>query len=109
VRRGSVILLDNFKSHVTEASYKTVKEDLGCNLCAIPANCTSAIQPLDVGVMGPYKAILPALWLLEEDNHDMTAAQKRRVAILRAIEAWDRITAESIVRSFHKTIPKPRV
>jgi len=107
LRPGSVVLLDNFKSHVTEASQVAFDDDLRCHLCAIPANSTSTIQPLDVGVMGPFKAALRRLWLEEEDGAMLeTAAQKRRRAILRSVKAWSMISADTVRKSFTKAIPQ---
>ncbi|RHY52127.1 hypothetical protein DYB34_007560 [Aphanomyces astaci] len=111
----SVVLLDNFESHVTDESYKIVEEELGSVLCPIPANATADCQPLDVGVMAPFKRYLRDEWLAEEiiegdDGEDFdspTAAQKRLAMIRRAILAWARVSAEEIRRSFTKAIPMP--
>ncbi|RHZ42717.1 hypothetical protein DYB26_011663, partial [Aphanomyces astaci] len=47
--------VDNFEAHVSEVSTKIVQEELGSHLCAMPPNATSVCQPLDVGVMAPFK------------------------------------------------------
>ncbi|KAF0701199.1 Aste57867_8308 [Aphanomyces stellatus] len=47
VREPSVLLADNFDSHVSAKGHKTA-EQVGC---LIPPNATSVVQPLDVGVM----------------------------------------------------------
>ncbi|RHZ08639.1 hypothetical protein DYB26_014715 [Aphanomyces astaci] len=62
----SVVLLDNFASHVNDDSYRIVHEALGSLLCPIPPNATSICQPLDVGVMAPFKRYLRDAWLTEE-------------------------------------------
>ncbi|RHY03086.1 hypothetical protein DYB25_005987 [Aphanomyces astaci] len=62
----SVVLLDNFASHVNDDSYRIVHEELGSLLCPIPPNATSICQPLDVGVMAPFKRYLRDAWLTEE-------------------------------------------
>ncbi|OQR80643.1 hypothetical protein ACHHYP_20866 [Achlya hypogyna] len=80
---------------------------LGCKLIAIPTNCTSVIQPLDVGVMGPFKAALRRLWLEEDEKLCESAAEKRHRAIRRAIKAWANITQATVRSSFIKALPKP--
>ncbi|RHY95819.1 hypothetical protein DYB35_002836 [Aphanomyces astaci] len=62
----SVLLLDNFVSHVSDESYKIVNEELSTHLVALLANATSVCQPLDVGVMGPFKRYLRDAWLAED-------------------------------------------
>ncbi|RHZ14926.1 hypothetical protein DYB26_006267 [Aphanomyces astaci] len=109
----SVMLLDNFESHVSDASYRIVEEELSSFLCAIPPNATSICQPLDVGVMAPFKRYLRDEWLNEEmidgedgDDFDTpTAAEKRKAMVKRAIAAWDRVTATEIRNSFVKALP----
>ncbi|KAF0704103.1 hypothetical protein AaE_015109 [Aphanomyces astaci] len=111
----SVILLDNFESHVSDESYTIVHDELGSLLCPLPPNATSVCQPLDVGVMAPFKRYLRDEWLAEEiidgedgDDFDTpTAAEKRVAMIKRAILAWDRVSASEIRRSFEKAIPAP--
>ncbi|RHY40914.1 hypothetical protein DYB34_011978 [Aphanomyces astaci] len=66
IEEASVILVDNFDSHVSEASYKIINEELGSHLCPLPPNSTSMCQPLDVGVMAPFKRYLRELWLFED-------------------------------------------
>ncbi|RHY24463.1 hypothetical protein DYB25_008479 [Aphanomyces astaci] len=113
VREPSVLLLDNFDPHVSKEGVKIASEEAGCVVAAIPPNATSAMQPLDVGVMAPFKRHLRSLWLeedlieggdSEEDVDLMTvpAQQKRLVMIHRAIKAWARISPEEIRRSFAK-------
>ncbi|RQM12211.1 hypothetical protein B5M09_008431 [Aphanomyces astaci] len=46
MEEASVILVDNFDSHVSEASYKIINEELGSHLCRLPPNSTSMCQPL---------------------------------------------------------------
>ncbi|RHY34415.1 hypothetical protein DYB25_014065, partial [Aphanomyces astaci] len=117
VREPSVLLLDNFDPHVSKEGRKIASEEAGCIVAAIPPNATSHVQPLDVGIMNPFKRHLPNLWLeeelvegsdSEEDVDLMTVpAQKKRLAMIhRAIKAFGRITPEEIRRSFAKAIPK---
>ncbi|KAF0714568.1 Aste57867_3808 [Aphanomyces stellatus] len=101
VREPSVLLVDNFDSHVSAKGHKTAE------------------QPLDVGVMAPFKRHLRDLWLQEDliegedgdEEHDVdlmsvSARQKRVAMIARAIKAWSRITLQEIRRSFAKALPR---
>ncbi|RQM29942.1 hypothetical protein B5M09_013717 [Aphanomyces astaci] len=117
VREPSALLLDNFKSHVSKEGRKIASEEVGCVVADIPPNATSGVQPLDVGIMAPYKRHLRNLWLdedliegseSEEDVDMMTVpAQKKRLDMIdRAIKAWARITPQEIRRSFAKAIPQ---
>ncbi|OWZ12803.1 LOW QUALITY PROTEIN: hypothetical protein PHMEG_00013976, partial [Phytophthora megakarya] len=51
----SVLLLDKFDSHVSEAGQNIVAEETPAIVRPVPANSTSVSQPLDVGVMVPLK------------------------------------------------------
>ncbi|KAF0706512.1 hypothetical protein AaE_014070, partial [Aphanomyces astaci] len=103
--------VDNFEAHVSEVSTKIVQEELGSHLCAMPPNATSVCQPLDVGVMAPFKRHLRELWLYEEmidsddeDPDSVTAKQKRLAMIKRAIAAWDLVMPEIVRGSFEKVL-----
>ncbi|RQM11034.1 hypothetical protein B5M09_011610 [Aphanomyces astaci] len=48
----SMLLVDDYDSHVSEESENIVGEELGSELCALPPNSTSHCQPLDVSLMG---------------------------------------------------------
>ncbi|RHY48754.1 hypothetical protein DYB30_009013 [Aphanomyces astaci] len=117
VREPSVLLLDIFDPHVSKQGVKIASEEAGCVVAAIPPNATSHVQPLDVGIMAPFKRHMRNLWLeeeliegsdSEEDVDMMTVpAQKKRLAMIhRAIKAWARITPGEIRRSFAKAIPQ---
>ncbi|RLO05078.1 hypothetical protein DYB28_004799 [Aphanomyces astaci] len=111
----SVVLLDNLASHVNDDTYRIVHDELGSQLCPIPPNATSICQPLDVGVMAPFKRYLRDAWLTEEmidgedgDDFDTpTAGQKRLAMVKRAIVAWDHVSPVDIRRSFEKALAVP--
>jgi len=65
-------------------------------------HCTSICQPLDVGVMGPFKQIIRGMWLTDK-NRPKTAEEKRKATIMRA---WDEISPDIVKSSFEKAIPK---
>ena len=105
---------------MTPASHACVREAYNFELCHLPPNCTHVCQPLDVGVMGPFKAILRSKWLMESVDEVLneyrnirdvgsprTAAEKRIATIKRAIGAWDEISEDLIRKSFAKALPRP--
>ncbi|KAJ0392002.1 hypothetical protein P43SY_003546 [Pythium insidiosum] len=103
ISEPSVILLDNFDSHVSDEGVDLVARVTNSLVCPLPANATSVCQPLDVGVMGPLKSKLRALWLAEP-KPAKTAAAKRRAMIMRTIAAWDEITEDTVAKSFEKAL-----
>ncbi|KAF0694709.1 Aste57867_14436 [Aphanomyces stellatus] len=110
IQGKSVLVLDNFKSHVSKEGIKTA-ESIGCVVCPLPANATSHCQPLDVSIMAPFKRHLRNLWIeediLDEENWLSPNAQaKRTIIINRAIKAWEMITPEQVRGSFLKALPK---
>ncbi|KAF0705748.1 hypothetical protein AaE_014381 [Aphanomyces astaci] len=108
VEDSSVLLVDNLACHVSDKSYDKVAETMFSVLEPLPPNSTSRCQPLDVGVMGPLKAMLKTAWLLEDDerNGDILTAQEKRLAtVKRTIKVWDRISTDTIVKAFDKAIP----
>ncbi|KAH9138676.1 hypothetical protein AeRB84_017020, partial [Aphanomyces euteiches] len=105
VRGPTLFVVDNFAAHVSDQSYSIVEEELSSYLCPLPKNCTSVLQPLDVGVMGPFKSVLRRMWLAETTTQ-RTAKEKRMATIKRAIAAWEAITPETIRSSFRKALPK---
>ncbi|OQR86075.1 hypothetical protein ACHHYP_20512 [Achlya hypogyna] len=88
-----------------DSSYDYMWTNVESEIVALPPNCTSVAQPLDVGVMGVFKAKLRRLWIEDATVH-ITAAQKRRATIQRAIQAWDEISRSIIKSSFEKAIPR---
>jgi hypothetical protein len=114
INEPSILLLDNFESHVSHESFDIVENELGCSLVPLPPNATSICQPLDVGIMAPFKRYLRDEWLAEEiidgddgDDFDtLTAGHKRLAMIKRAILAWDKVNDEDIRLSFDKAIPR---
>ncbi|RHZ40641.1 hypothetical protein DYB31_007833 [Aphanomyces astaci] len=95
------------------SSYKIINEELGSHLCPLPPNSTSICQPLDVGVMAPFKRYLRELWLFEdiitgedEDPFSLTARQNRLALIKRAVAAWEMVSTDAIRGSFEKALPQ---
>ncbi|KAH9143133.1 hypothetical protein AeRB84_012844 [Aphanomyces euteiches] len=105
IERPSLIIVDNFEAHLTPKNIAFVEDNLSSTVCTHPPNMTSVLQPLDVGVMDPFKAKLRNLWL-QETYHPSTAVEKRMACIKRAIKAGDMMTPETIKKAFEKAIPR---
>ena len=66
--RESILCLDSFRTHLTDRVISEFRR-YRIHKAAIPDGCTSVIQPLDVSLNKPFKAILRAKWqqyILEE-------------------------------------------
>ncbi|RHY19874.1 hypothetical protein DYB32_010156 [Aphanomyces invadans] len=100
----SVVLADNFKCHISSKRYKIMEDELFCGayLHPLPANTTSILQPLDVGVMGPLKKLCRTEWIKEEKV--VTAAEKRLAMIKRSIKVWNDMKQEIVRKSFEKEL-----
>ncbi|RHY64913.1 hypothetical protein DYB38_006220 [Aphanomyces astaci] len=100
----SVLLADNLKCHVSKKSYKIMRQEMysGAFLQPLPANTTSVLQPLDVGVMGPFKSMCRTEWIKE--GKVVTAAEKRLAMIKRAIKVWNDMKEDTIRKSFEKAL-----
>lgn len=114
-----VIYVDNFKCHTSDESVDAFAF-LGTEVAPLPKNTTAVLQPLDVGVMGPFKKKLRALALSDEIESlpgssglslrqrlvalsKKSLVDKRRDVALRVIKAWDSVTEASIVRAWEKS------
>ncbi|KAG6950304.1 hypothetical protein JG688_00014223, partial [Phytophthora aleatoria] len=101
------LYVDNLKCHVTDAS----SEDFaswGTELVSLPKSATTVLQPLDVGIMGPFKKRLRALALsyklssIQSNQHlplrKVPAAEKREVVATRVVKTWESISEHCIHR-----------
>jgi hypothetical protein len=100
----TVVLVDKLKCHVSKKSYKILQDELFCSayLHPLPANTTSVLLPLDVGIMGPFKQMCRSEWLKEEKV--ISASDKRLAMIKRTIKVWDAMKEETIRKSFEKAL-----
>jgi len=86
IQSPSLLVVDNFECHVSKESEEMLASELFSALCPLPPNTTLVCQPLDVDVMGPFKAKMRNLWL-SETFVAKTAKKKRLATINRAIQA----------------------
>lgn len=104
----SILCLDAFRGHLTDAVKKNIR-GLNSELVVIPAGMTSVLQPLDVSVNKPFKTYVQEeyeKWLCEP-NKEMTPTGKIKRAAPQVVAhwisaAWKRIPAPIIEKSFKK-------
>lgn len=114
-----VIYVDNFKCHTSNESINAFAQ-LGTEVASLPKNTTAVLQPLDVGVMGPFKQKLRALALSDDlqrlrgapeltlrerllMSRKKTAAESRLEVAVRVIRAWNSVSEASVVRAWQKS------
>ncbi|KAG4062983.1 hypothetical protein JG687_00012792 [Phytophthora cactorum] len=93
ISEPSVLLINNLDCHVSAEAEEIIADEMLTILQPLPKNSTSVCQPLDVGVMGPFKTKLKELWMLErppplrngEQRPKKTAKQKRLETIKQVI------------------------
>ncbi|KAF0702754.1 hypothetical protein AaE_015732 [Aphanomyces astaci] len=98
----SVVVADNLTCHISKKSFKIMEDELFCGayLQPLPANTTSIFQPLDVGVMGPFKQMCRTEWIKEEKV--VTDAEKHVAMIKRTIKVWNYMKEDTVRKSFEK-------
>ncbi|RHY70350.1 hypothetical protein DYB34_008867, partial [Aphanomyces astaci] len=88
---------------------EVLKPELDCPSILLADNLKSAayqynqvLQPLDVGVMGPFKSMCRTEWIKE--GKVVTVAEKRLAMIKRAIKVWNDMKEDTIRKSFEKAL-----
>ncbi|RHY42340.1 hypothetical protein DYB34_013968 [Aphanomyces astaci] len=104
IEAPSVVVVDNLAAHVTPGAIQIVQEELFSVVEELPANSTCTCQPLDVGVMGPFKAKCRTEWIHE--TKVTSAAEKRLAMVQRILKVWEAIPSAMITRSFDKAFPR---
>ena len=101
-----LLLVDNYKSHMTEESKKIVEETCNSELIFIPAGCTPLVQPMDVSVNRPFKQRMRDLWVEWFATHTLRTVhgnpkQPSRQDVINWVSAaWDSIKSDTIKDSF---------
>ncbi|KAE8882742.1 hypothetical protein PF003_g33243 [Phytophthora fragariae] len=112
------IYVDNLMCHVSTKAQDAFAT-WGTEVVPLPKNTTSVLQPLDVGVMGPFKQKLRAITLsyelsaIRESNRvplrerllklqRLPAPDKRKRLVERVVAAWDAVSESSIKKAWSK-------
>ena len=86
-KRPSLLFLDSFSAHLTD-KVKDKFKTYNTTVVVIPGGCTSVLQPLDVSINKPVKAILRQSWeqyMLDQTN---TSSGKISPPSKQAIVNW---------------------
>ena len=62
-RQPDLLILGSFRAHLTDTIKKETRK-AGGTLAVIPGGCTSKLQPLDVSINKPFKAVVRTKWIL---------------------------------------------
>jgi hypothetical protein len=102
--RGTVcLILDSFAVHLKQF-VRTCAAEHEVGILYIPGGLTCELQPLDIGVNGPFKH-----WLregsIDRPSFDTWIASEKRLEIARAISrSWSMITTPTVTNSFNRIL-----
>lgn len=58
-----LLLVDNYRPHMTEESREMVVGECDSDLIFIPPGCTPLVQPIDVSINRPFKTRMREQWV----------------------------------------------
>ena len=104
--------MDNFKGHHGDAVKESFKS-MGTKYVFLPPHTTSFLQPLDVGILGPYKKKLETKFFRElvlkninteqlDSTPKVTMSKQRLDALKLYCSVWDEMTADTICSAWRK-------
>lgn len=103
--RKVILLLDNFSAHeyaVAELEALPYGSGLmNTEICWLPPNTTSRLQPLDQGIITSFKARYRKYWIaFMLEQHDIGVDPLQSINVLKTVQwcirAWDEVTAKTI-------------
>jgi hypothetical protein len=94
-------MMDNFSAHLTGET-RNALANVGCLLIPLPANSTSKVQILDVGVNKPFKNYYEQQKEEWEISEDVDSKIPRILAAKWIASAWEEITKDTIVNTARK-------
>ncbi|EPZ32759.1 hypothetical protein O9G_000834 [Rozella allomycis CSF55] len=111
--RFFILLLDGFKPHKEDALFTTLcAETPNLRKEILPPNCTSFLQPLDVGINGPLRVKLSKLWTnWAVENYQNSSAECRILSLVKPDRVlvskwlnivWEKIPKATVFKSFSK-------
>jgi hypothetical protein len=118
ISRKVLLLLDNFAAHISAVQkLENLPQGEGLKnteICWLPANSTSKVQPLDQGIIKAFKAHYRAQWLqYMVDEYDVDRDPLKTVNILKAIRysirAWSEVTEQTITNCWIESTVNYRI
>ncbi|KAK7097631.1 hypothetical protein V1264_004579 [Littorina saxatilis] len=100
-----LLVLDQYAAHRT-ANVQAAMGERDVDLASIPGGCTALAQPIDVGIVKPFKDALRDSWVQwMTQPRPLTAAGNLRQPLRQDVvtwvgQAWERVGAQTIVTSF---------
>jgi len=108
----TMLVVDSHCAHKAE-SVKRLALERGVDLVMIPGGYTPFLQPLDVGIIAPFKHRMRALWaewILDPDQHSFIpkSGNRRCPEVWRickwAKQAWESVYRSTVVNSWRKSL-----
>jgi hypothetical protein len=99
-RPRQVLLLDSFAGHKTPL-VQNHADNCGITLDFIPPGMTSTLQPLDVGLMKPFKDGLRRRWTAFTRPLESPKPGLQQLLIWIK-ESWDEIRRETVIAAFRR-------
>ena len=65
----SLLIVDNYRPHISEESREIVSHECHSDLLLIPPGCTPLVQPMDVSINRPFKVRMEELWTSWFQSH----------------------------------------
>lgn len=97
-----LLLVDNHESHVTIAAIDYARDN-GIIYLSFPPHTTHRLQPLDVGVFGPFKAKLKTAFNDWHVNNPGKTLNIYNIPKLAKIAYFESFNCKNIVSAFEKT------
>lgn len=108
LKKTALLVFDHFKAHVTQ-SVKAIAADLKTQLAVVPGGLASQLQPLDVSVNKPFKALMKKEWMswMQSVGNDLTPTGRIKKASITQVcdwilRSWNGVKKEVVVKSFKK-------
>jgi hypothetical protein len=102
IKQLNLLMMDNFSTH----QLKSVRDQLAehtCILSLLPANMTSTLQILDVGINMPFKDFMKAQYTqFLIDSLDKKTNITRELMSTWIANSWESVKALSIVNTSRK-------
>lgn len=108
LKKPALLVFDQFRAHLTEKT-KRVASDLRTQLAVIPGGLTGQLQPLDVSINKPFKALMREEWSrwIQKAGGNLTPTGRVKKPTITEVSnwvlnSWYGVRQKVIVKSFKK-------